>query len=80
MEKNTERILKSSDVEISGRVQLGSIASGPGSAARSATTLAFAQATVVENNPEFALIEVVCPCGRKTTVRCEYTKAGQAAE
>ncbi len=75
MERNTERILKSNDVEISGRVQLPGIASNTAAAAQNATPFVSAYATVVENTPDFALIEVVCPCGRKTRVKCEYTAA-----
>jgi hypothetical protein len=75
MERNTERVLKSSDVEVSGRIQLPGITPGPDASARSAQPSFPAKATIVENNPEFALIEVACPCGRKTTVKCEYKAA-----
>lgn len=75
MERNTERVLKSSDVELSGRVQLPGIAPGHNASARSAQPSSPADATIVENNPDFALIEVACPCGRKTTVKCEYKAA-----
>ncbi len=75
MERNTERILKSNDVEISGRIQLGNIAPGTVATAQTAIPSAPANATIVENNPDFALIEVVCPCGRKTRVKCEYAAA-----
>jgi hypothetical protein len=72
MERNTERVLKSSDVEISGRITLPGIATGPDAPAGSARTSFPANATIVENNSDFALIEVTCPCGLKTIVKCEY--------
>jgi hypothetical protein len=75
MERNTERVLKSDDVEVSGRIQLPGIAAGNNVAARSAQPSFPADATIVENNPDFALIEVTCPCGRKTRIKCEYNAA-----
>jgi hypothetical protein len=33
----------------------------------------------VENHPEYALIEVICGCGTKTLVKCEYINP-QSAE
>lgn len=75
MERNAERILKSNDVEISGRVQLAGLTPGSGSPDRNMAPSVPANATIIENTPEFALIEVVCPCGRKTSVKCEYAPA-----
>jgi len=75
MERNTERILRSNDVEISGRVQLAGIASAPNGANRQTIPSVSANAAIVENTPDFAIIEVVCPCGRKTSVKCEYVAA-----
>jgi len=75
MERNTERVLKSSDVEVSGRIQLPGITTGPEPSARSVQSSFPVIATIVENNPDFALIEVACSCGRKTRVKCEYKAA-----
>jgi hypothetical protein len=30
------------------------------------------QVNFVENGPQYAVIEVICSCGRTTHVRCEY--------
>jgi len=76
MEKNTERILKGNDVEISGCVQLGSITADPAGPAQAARLSASPQAEIIENTPDFALVEVTCPCGRKTRIKCEYVKMG----
>ena len=75
MERNTERVLKSSDVEVSGRISLPGSAAGHTAAARSAQPSLPASATIVENNSDFVLIEVACPCGTKTIVKCEYKAA-----
>lgn len=74
MKKNTERILKGNDVEISGCVQLGSITADPAGLAQAARLSASPQAAIIENTPDFALIEVTCPCGRKTRIKCEYAR------
>jgi RNase P subunit RPR2 len=37
-----------------------------------------ARIRIAENHPEFAVIEVTCPCGRITHVRCEYAAADVA--
>jgi len=31
---------------------------------------------VAESNAEFAVLEIMCTCGRVTHVRCEYAAAG----
>ena len=32
------------------------------------------QVSIIENNNEYAVLEIVCSCGAKTPVRCEYVK------
>jgi hypothetical protein len=73
MEKNTERILKSNDVEMSGCVTLDN--SIGDTSTRTAMPAGHVQAVVIENTPEFAVIEVICPCGRRSQIRCEYANA-----
>ena len=72
MEKATGHILKSSDVKLEGRFHLdvGQIAQNlaEGKKVASATP----QVHVVENHPEFAVMEITCSCGTKTYIRCEY--------
>jgi len=38
-----------------------------------------ARIRIVENTPEYAVLEVTCSCGRTTQVRCEYAAAAVAA-
>jgi hypothetical protein len=72
MEKAAGRILKSNNVKLEGQFRLDA---GPGvkcpSNERNAA-LAPAQVRIVENQPEFAVVEVTCCCGAKTLIRCEY--------
>ena len=74
MQSRTARVLKSNEVQWGGSVKLtiaGAGTTGPTSPSVSAAQ----QAQIVENTEQYALIEVVCSCGTKTYVRCEYDKA-----
>ncbi|PKL50659.1 MAG: hypothetical protein CVV39_00985 [Planctomycetes bacterium HGW-Planctomycetes-1] len=69
MEKTAGRILRGNEVKLEGSCRLDA---GPAAAReRSANSLP-AQANIVENQPEYALIEVICGCGAKTLIKCEY--------
>jgi len=74
MQSRTAHVLKSGEVECGGSVKLtGAAAETTGPASHPAS--AIQQAQIVENTEQYALIEVVCSCGAKTYVRCEYDKA-----
>ena len=49
-----------------GRRRIGAAAGGGGQAAPEAS------ACLVQQTPTGAIIEVICPCGRKTHVQCDY--------
>ena len=38
-----------------------------------------ARIRVTQSNPDFAVLEVICSCGRVIQVHCEYAHAGAAA-
>ncbi len=69
------RILKSDEVEIDGRCNLEiGHAFSPAQHSRTGSVVA-AKAKIIDNNNEYALIELTCACGRKTLVRCDYGNA-----
>jgi len=73
MTQATSRILKGSDVEVEGRFSLD-LGHPPQPAQNSKNAAAGpAKVIILENQNEFAVMEVTCCCGRKTIVRCEYT-------
>ena len=72
MQRITSRIIKSNNVKLHGKYQIGSSQNFQCSAAQSKTILTSPQVKIVESHPEYAVIEFVCSCGEKTTVRCEY--------
>ncbi len=78
MVQPTNRILKSDDVEVEGRLHLDlgtSVASAQNS--RNAT-VGITKVRILENKNEYAVMEVTCSCGRKTTIRCDYGDVSSA--
>jgi hypothetical protein len=80
MEEAARRILKSDDVKLEGQFCLDIGQGNPGSVNKGNVTSAPAQVCIVENHPEFAVIEVTCGCGAKTHIRCEYIEAQSTEE
>jgi predicted RNA-binding Zn-ribbon protein involved in translation (DUF1610 family) len=74
----TSRILKSSDVEVEGRFHLD--LSHPVSSAQNSRNAAVgtSKVRILENQNEYAVMEVTCPCGRKTIIRCDYSDEASA--
>ena len=73
MEKAAGHILKSNNVKLEGRFHLNTGQGSPGLAKGRNETSTPVQVRVVENHPEFAVLELICGCGAKTYIRCEYT-------
>jgi hypothetical protein len=75
--ENSARIIKGSNVKLEGTFRLdtgmprSSAAKEPpvSSASQAAQGV---QARIIESNPQYAIIEVVCTCGTRTQIRCEY--------
>ena len=74
MAETLGRVIKSDDVELEGQYLLDVGHAGPaaGEPQHASAPPAATQARVLENHPEYAVIEVICSCGRKVCVRCEY--------
>jgi hypothetical protein len=77
MMQTTSRILKSSDVEVEGQFHLD-LGHPAQSAPNNKNAAAIPKVRIIENQNEFAVVEVICSCGRKTVVRCEYGNAAAA--
>ncbi len=77
MIQTLNRVLKSDEVELDGRCHLDI---GPAVSQHNRNTAAAAAAKVklLDNNNEFALIELQCSCGKKTVVKCEYSNASSS--
>ena len=76
MEKATGHILKNNDVKLEGRFRLDVGQTVPNSAnERNVTSSAPPQVRIIENHPEFAVMELTCCCSTKTRIKCKYTDA-----
>ena len=72
MTKSAARILKADDIKLDGRFQLNISQAEPTPAKDESRPSATAQARIIDKQPQFVVIEVICSCGTKTHVRCEY--------
>lgn len=75
MLKTVGRILKSKDVKVEGRFLLDVANLGADLPKPQAAALAAPKVRVLENHPQYAVIEVTCSCGRKMSLKCNYAGA-----
>lgn len=80
MEKRVGRILQDSDVRLEGCLHLEVPATEQNKPNDDNAASVTPQACMVENQPQFAVVEVTCSCGKKTYLRCEYAPSGAASE
>jgi len=72
MKKAAGHVLKSNNVKLEGRLRLDVGQGVSNQANEKSTAFSPAQVRIVENHPEFAILELTCSCGTKTHIRCEY--------
>ena len=75
------KLLKKEKVKVTGKTLLASRGGTP-TAARSASKAGAGitvpqEAKVIESNTEYAIIEVVCSCGQKMHIQCNYASLTQ---
>ena len=75
MEEAPGHVLKSNDIKMEGSFHLEVDHAVPVQANTENAKLAQPEVLVIENHPEFAVMEVTCRCGVKTQIRCEYATA-----
>ena len=75
MIKTAGRILKSNDVKLEGRFHLEITNNGLHMPKPQTTASLEPHVCVLENHPQYAVIEVTCGCGRKMSLKCEYATA-----
>ncbi|MBN2313793.1 MAG: hypothetical protein JXM79_07675 [Sedimentisphaerales bacterium] len=77
MVKTSGRILKSEDVVFGGQYHLGmgKVQIGRGESPGKSAVSAPAQVRILENHPNYAVLEITCTCGAKICVRCEYANS-----
>ncbi len=78
------KVLKHDQVHLSGSVCLGTESGA--TTARAATSTrtntdvdsSAQQARIVESNSEYSVIEIICGCGRKNYVQCNYADLAES--
>lgn len=75
------KLLKKERIKVSGKTLLaargGISAANTGSAVASAGVSVPQEAKVIESNTEYAIIEIVCSCGQKMHIQCNYASLTQ---
>jgi len=72
MADKVSRVLKKDEVTVEGQRHLDVAGSRTNMQQGRVAAASAAQARVVENSSEFAVIEVTCSCGKKTHLKCLY--------
>ena len=72
MEDTSSRILKADDVTFDGQFSLDVTNAAPNAHRVKTAPSISPSAAIVESDSGFAVIEVICSCGKKTRLRCGY--------
>jgi hypothetical protein len=72
MIKTAGRIIKSDNVKLEGQFHLDPANAGSDLPRPQAAALAEPEVRILENHPQYAVIEVTCSCGNKMSLKCEY--------
>ena len=75
----TANIIKGDNIKLEGRFHLDARQAAPRPQKTQNAPSVSAEVRIVENHPEFAVIELTCSCGKKTFLRCNYA-VGQTPE
>lgn len=66
------RILKSNDVKLEGQFHLDASKAGLDLPKQEIEPSSEPQVRILENHPEYVVIEVTCSCGARVSLKCEY--------
>lgn len=80
MVKTAGRILKSEDFKLEGQFHLDIAQRDPDLQKQTVTVSSAPKIRMLENHPEYAVIEITCSCGTRISVRCEYAEAQVSAK
>ncbi len=76
---NTRQILKADEVTFEGPLQLTIDPPTTHGCQRAEPASAGPSVRIAQNQANFAVLEVTCPCGRTTYVRCDYATGNPSA-
>jgi hypothetical protein len=76
--KTARQVLKADEVALQGPLQLSIDPIVPGGCDRVPSASTGPSVRLAQTHAEYAVIEVTCPCGRTTYVRCDYAPGNSA--
>jgi hypothetical protein len=79
MVRTAGRVLKSEDCKLEGKFHLDITQVGLGLPKQTVTATSAPKVRMLENKPEYAVIEVTCSCGTTISIRCEYANEPASA-
>jgi hypothetical protein len=73
MTQPASRIIKNGEIDVEGRfaLDLGNFSQASNGQATKNNTCT-AKVRILENQDQYAVMEVTCSCGKKTIIRCDY--------
>ena len=77
--KSATRVLKADEVEVSGIYSLATGRSSCLASPDAAGVQDSPQARIVEQHPQYAVLEITCACGQTLQVKCDYSQATAAS-
>jgi len=75
MTKAARQIIKKSNVQLEGQFTIDIVQPEPGQPKQPGAVLTEPKVRIVENQTEFAVIEITCSCGTGMYLKCEYAGA-----
>lgn len=75
MGKTTGQILKSDEVKLEGQFPLNAAQAQLNKSQKKNSARTTPQVRILENNPEYAVIGIICSCGTEMSIKCEYADA-----
>ncbi len=72
MPKTIRHILKAAEVALDAPLRLSLDPTAAPSCGVSRSAPAASSVRIVQSQPDYAMIEVTCACGRTTLIRCDY--------
>ncbi len=73
-------VIRADSIELGDKIQIDAPQVTAEQGQPKSTGCAVPQAVIVERQPEFAVVEITCSCGKKTHVKCEYGGTNPAAQ
>lgn len=74
MDKKTGQVLKSDKIKLEGRFHLDMAQAKSNKPQHNNPARNAPQVRILENNPAYAIIGIICSCGTEMSIRCDYAE------